>query len=162
MEPMAAEMNWVRAESSESSDDFVRRFREPVYRLALSITSRTDLAEDVAQDALLRGLRHRNKLDDPLSWLRVVTVRRALSLLKQANRREPGRPQSREEGIADSLAVRQTLAKLPAEQQTLLALALAEGWSYGEIASALSIPEGTVASRLHAAKEAFRKKWGDS
>jgi RNA polymerase sigma-70 factor, ECF subfamily len=159
MKQMAAQMDWWRRRSAESSDEFVRRYREPIYRLALSITGRPDLAEDIAQDALLRGLRHQNRLDDPLTWLRVVTVRRAMSALKE--RRNP-QEQSPENGkdAAESIAVRQTLAAMPADQQTLLALSVGEGWTYAEIADALEIPIGTVGSRIHAAKEAFRKKWG--
>ena len=153
------EMDWIRARSSESSDDFVRRYREPVYRLALSITGRPDLAEDVAQETLLRGLKHRSELEDPLTWLRVVAVRRAMSALKHANRREPV-PVAHTQEPVESLAVRQALAALPPEQQTLLALSIGEGWSYAEIADALQIPAGTVGSRIHTAKEAFRKKWG--
>jgi RNA polymerase sigma-70 factor (ECF subfamily) len=152
-------MDWMRAKSSESSDDFVRRYREPVYRLALSITGRADLAEDVAQETLLRGLKHRAKLDEPLTWLRVVAVRRAMSALKHASRTEPV-PSRQAQEPTEGLAVRQTLTALPIEQQTLLALSIGEGWSYAEIAEALQIPAGTVASRIHAAKEAFRKKWG--
>lgn len=159
MKPMAAEMEWVRGGATDGSDDFVRRFREPVFRLALSITGRADLAEDIAQDTLLRALKHRRTLDDPLPWLRVVTVRRAMSALKAAQA-----PIRLDEGsqtdVDSSLAVKQTLAALPAEQQALLALAIGEGWSYAEIADVLQIPEGTVASRLHTAKEAFRRKWG--
>jgi RNA polymerase sigma-70 factor, ECF subfamily len=161
MEPMATEMDWTRTQVSDTSDDFVRRYREPVYRLALAITSRPDLAEDVAQDALLRGLTHRHKLADPLTWLRVVTVRRALTALKGTRMQKVTNEDEYSVDIAGNLAVRQTLHKLPADQQALLALSIGEGWSYSEIAGALSIPEGTVASRLHAAKEAFRKKWGN-
>lgn len=159
MEPIAAPMDWILSRSSQSSDDFVREHREGLYRLALSITGRPDLAEDAAQEALLRGLKHRSKLEDPGKWLRVVVARRALTLLKGSRAQEvllvasARRPE-------EAIAVAQTLSKLSAEHRTLLALSLGEGWTYDEIAEALRIPAGTVASRLHAAKEAFRKHWG--
>jgi RNA polymerase sigma-70 factor (ECF subfamily) len=160
MKQMAAQMDWWRRRSADNSDEFVRRYREPVYRLALAIIGRPEVAEDVAQDSLLRGLRHQESLEDPLTWLRVATVRRALSALKSARPDiSESEPSSRPDA-AEAIAVRQTLAALPPDQQTILALALGEGWSYGEIAEALEIPIGTVGSRIHAAKEAFRKKWG--
>lgn len=161
MEPMAAEMDWAQRRPATSSDEFVRLYREPIFRLALSITGRPDLAEDVVQETLLRGLKNIRKMQDPLAWLRVAAVRRSMSLLRKHARQEPvaGSP-----GVSDpllNLAVRQTLSKLTPEQQTLLALCVGEGWSYAEIGTTLAIPEGTVASRLHAAKEAFRNKWGN-
>jgi RNA polymerase sigma-70 factor, ECF subfamily len=156
---MTAQMDWWRRRSAENSDEFVRRYREPIFRLALTITGRADLAEDITQDALLRGLRHQKNLEDPLSWLRVVTVRRAMSALRSTRRHEEPNLGNRPD-TDEVIAVRQTLAAMPPDQQTILALSLGEGWSYAEIADALEIPIGTVGSRVHAAKEAFRKKWG--
>lgn len=117
------------------------------------------MAEDVTQETLLRGLRHRRGLQDPLAWLRLVTVRRAMSHLRREGRREIGITDLSDSDPSESLAVRQTLSRLTLEQQAILALTVGEGWSYAEVAEALRIPVGTVASRLNAAKEAFRKKW---
>ncbi len=152
-------MDWIHPRSSQSSDDFVREYRELVFRVALAVTGRRDLAEDVTQETLLRGLKHQRKLEDPARWLKVVAAKRALTLLKQKPHAEIAErdPATRPE---ESIAVAQTLAKLSPEHQTILALSISGGWSYEEIAEALGIPAGTVASRLHAAKEAFRKHWG--
>jgi len=60
------------------------------------------------------------------------------------------------------LAVRQALARLEPEQRALLALATGEGLSYREISETLGVPEGTVGSRLHAAKAAFKRVWEES
>ena len=49
--------------------------------------------------------------------------------------------------------------KLPAEQRTLLWLREVEGQSYAELAEILEIPEGTVRSRLFAARKALRQIW---
>ena len=57
------------------------------------------------------------------------------------------------------IQVARTLQRLKPDQRALLALALGEGLSYRETAAALSIPEGTVSSRLNTAKVAFRKLW---
>ena len=59
----------------------------------------------------------------------------------------------------ERLAVFETLRKLDPEQRALLGMALNQGLSYREIGEALDIPEGTVASRLNAAKKAFQRKW---
>jgi RNA polymerase sigma-70 factor (ECF subfamily) len=51
------------------------------------------------------------------------------------------------------------LDRLPEEQRLLLWLREVEGQSYAELAEILSIPVGTVRSRLFAAREALRRIW---
>jgi RNA polymerase sigma-70 factor (ECF subfamily) len=62
-------------------------------------------------------------------------------------------------GIADddALSARQLLRTLPDEQRTVFVLFELEGMSGDEIAEALTIPVGTVRSRLRLAREAFRR-----
>jgi len=52
--------------------------------------------------------------------------------------------------------------KLPVEQRTILWLREVEGQSYSELAHILGIPEGTVRSRLFAARKALRRIWHDA
>lgn len=136
-----------------------------LFRLALAILGTRDAAEDAAQEALFRATRSRAKLaeaDDPRAWLRRVLVRCALDIL--ATRPTP--PVSVDAHRANSLerevAIRHALSRLASEDRALLALAHMEGLSYNELSEALGIPTGTVGSRLHAAREAFRKEWGDA
>jgi RNA polymerase sigma-70 factor (ECF subfamily) len=51
------------------------------------------------------------------------------------------------------------LRRLPADAQVVLNLYYLEGFGLAEIAGILGIPEGTVKSRLHAARVEFRKRW---
>jgi len=51
------------------------------------------------------------------------------------------------------------LARLPPSQRTVLVLRTREGLSEREIATILGIPAGTVKSRLHRARAAFREMW---
>ena len=50
-------------------------------------------------------------------------------------------------------ALERALSRLPDEQRTVLVLREVEGLTYREIAEALSIPAGTVMSRLARARE---------
>jgi RNA polymerase sigma-70 factor (ECF subfamily) len=59
----------------------------------------------------------------------------------------------------EMLAVFEVLKRLTPEHRALLGMAINQGLSYREISEALDIPEGTVASRLSAAKKAFQRKW---
>lgn len=151
-------LGWEREESEK--DALVRRNRDHIFLIAVKVTGRRDLAEDITQDVCLRLVKNARKIapDDVDAWVRRTTVRRCLSALGKR-----GHDQEIESAHAgdptQDIAVRQTLARLRPEARTLLGLALGLGYSYEEIAEALQIPVGTVASRLHTAKQAFRDAW---
>jgi len=138
-------------------------YREFVFRCALAICGEPESAEDVSQEVLLIVLKSAGKiakLDSPLAWIRRVTVRCATRHLKRhrpvvAVREAVENPDS----ASEALAVYETLRRLSPEDRALLGMALHQGLSYREIGDALGIPEGTVASRLNAAKKAFQKEW---
>lgn len=142
--------------------DFLRDARPWAYRLALAVVGTPDLAEDVAQEAMVRAWRAQGTLaraTDMRAWLRRVVVRQAVTAL--GRRRTVELPETAAPNLEPSLHVRAILSTLPPEARALLALAYFEGLTYAELAAALEIPEGTVASRLHAARAAFRAAWGE-
>ncbi len=96
------------------------------------------------------------------AWLNTIAVRQALTTLEKAQRTRAASSIERvhHPELDLRLCVESTLDRLSPEHRTLLALCVGEGWSYAEVAEALEVPAGTVASRLHAAKEAFRRAWG--
>jgi RNA polymerase sigma-70 factor (ECF subfamily) len=147
--------------TSEEIDLLLRDVRPWLYRLALAITTRPDVAEDVAQEALIRASRSRQKLmavDEPRAWLRTIVVRCALTAISKTPVESPV-SQRISADPTDRLAVQQVLSRLETAERVILALVHFEGLSYAEIADALEIPVGTVASRLHNAREAFRAEW---
>jgi RNA polymerase sigma-70 factor (ECF subfamily) len=142
--------------------DFLRDIRPWAYRLALAVVGSPEAAEDVAQEAMVRAWRAQGTLaraDDMRAWLRKVVVRQAITALKKHRFAEL--PEMAAPDQEPSMQVRSILATLPPETRALLALAYFEGLSYTELAETLGIPEGTVGSRLHTAKAAFRAQWGD-
>jgi RNA polymerase sigma factor (sigma-70 family) len=60
------------------------------------------------------------------------------------------------EGLVD---IDDALMHLPVSQRVVLVLRTQEGLSEQEIATTLGIPTGTVKSRLHRARAAFREVW---
>jgi RNA polymerase sigma-70 factor (ECF subfamily) len=94
-------------------------------------------------------------------FLKRTVVRCAIDILRIRRRTEPHQDTGGREADSHGIAVRQALKNLKPDQQAILALSIGEGWSYAEIAEALKIPQGTVGSRIHAAKEAFRREWGE-
>jgi RNA polymerase sigma-70 factor, ECF subfamily len=152
---------WSAKRTAEEVEDVLQEARPWLYRLALSIVGSADAAEDIAQNTLLRAARSRRKLrqvDDLRAWLRRVLVRCAMDELKR-RKNEALSDFPQESDPTSSLAVRQVLARLAPGDRAMLALAHFDGLSYEEIAQALEIPVGTVGSRLHSAREAFRREW---
>ncbi len=56
----------------------------------------------------------------------------------------------------DLLDIEKALAKLPVEQREVILLVGIEQMGYGEVATALDVPIGTVMSRLSRARERLR------
>ena len=133
-----------------------------VHRLCARIAPAA--ADDATQEALLavfRGLPSLNAPEAIMTWVRSVTVRTAMRLARQPDQEvadplpaDPLAPSV--EGLAD---IDDALARLPLSQRAVLVLRAREGLSEQEIAATLGIPAGTVKSRLHRARAAFREMW---
>ena len=61
--------------------------------------------------------------------------------------------------MENRVVIEKLLAQLPAELRTTLVLREMEQLSYEEVAEVMHVPIGTVRSRLHTARERFRKLW---
>jgi len=120
--------------------------------------------EDALQETLIIVLRNLPALRDPAAWrawVRRIAVRESLRMVRD-NREVTMRDLP--EAIASSdldtaLDVRDTLRKLPAQQRAVLVLRNLEDLSEQETAEVLGVPEGTVKSRLHRARQGFRDRW---
>jgi RNA polymerase sigma-70 factor (ECF subfamily) len=165
----------ARARGGDRSawDELARQYRRPAYLLALQLLGDPDDALDVAQDALLRFFTklHRFRDERPVRpWLLAIVRNRARDLLrrKRVRRAEPllsdeetYRPELVDpgDGPEDDFAQRQLrrelwqrLAAMPAAHREILVLRDYQDLSYAEIAQVLTIPIGTVMSRLHRAR----------
>jgi RNA polymerase sigma-70 factor (ECF subfamily) len=134
-----------------------------VRRLCTRIAPAT--ADDATQEALLaifRGLPSLRAPEAIMTWARAVTIRTAIRLARRQgldisadgtriDRRAPSA-----EGLVD---IDDVLARLPVAQRVVLVLRARDGLSEQEIAATLGIATGTVKSRLHRARAAFRKEW---
>lgn len=133
------------------------------------LRSRED-AEEVVQEALLRGWRHaescRNRRN-PTSWLMTITRRECARLgRRRCERREAGleacgeRADGRDptETVDSAVDLRKEVARLPNEEQRLLELRYVKQLTQVEVAEELGWPEGTVKTRLHRVRKRLRTK----
>ena len=136
-------------------------------RFAYGLTGNMADGDDLLQSACLRALdraeqwRPGTRLD---SWMYRILQNLWIDQIRAGRRREiaidedvmaaiPGGDQAREmEAKLGLAAVRREVAKLPAEQRTVLLLVSIEGASYKDAAEILDIPIGTVMSRLSRAR----------
>ncbi len=151
------------AKEQDLVEEFLNRYRDSSFRIALRILGNQDSAEDVAQEALIRAFKSWDRLSNvkrQAAWVRKTVVRCALNTVERTPRNEALSEHAPSNNCqTDAVLVQEVLNTLPSEQRVLLGLAMGEELSYREIAEALDIPMGTVASRIHAAKLAFRHAW---
>lgn len=123
------------------------------------------LAGDVAQEAFLYLLRRLPELDfrGRLETFLYPVVKHLAAAARRRERR-PGSDEAREppEPVAPAPAAEDedlaaALAALSEVQREVVLLRFADGFALEEIAEVLSIPLGTVKSRLHQALEALRR-----
>jgi RNA polymerase sigma factor (sigma-70 family) len=122
--------------------------------------------DDATQEALVIAFRRLGSLRDPSAlraWLRTVAVRESLSAVRAERKKVPhedtGSIASPDPGPALGIELRESLGELSPEQRAVLVLRDLEGLPEREIAPLLRIAPGTVKSRLHRARERFRRGW---
>ena len=151
--------------------ELVRRYRGPVFRLAVSILGQefAPEAEDVAQDVMLRvhhSLRSFRGEAKFGSWIYRIAFNQALNVKARVRYRAPhvsdqvlATAPSQDRGPYDQLqderrqrAVLACVGELPEVYQSALRLHYWLGASMSEIAVMLDAPENTVKSYLHRAR----------
>jgi len=121
-------------------------------------------AEDVAQETFAAIWQHPNGFDPQRGTLRSYVFGAGRKRAAEWWRRQKPQSHFTTEPVEGCKSETQSLIgnafeKLPVEQRTLLWLREVEGQSYAELAEILEIPEGTVRSRLFAARKALRQIW---
>lgn len=175
--PDRALLSLAREGEREAREELARRVRRPVYLLALQLTGRPEVARDVTQDCMLRFFQHidRFDLDRPLEpWLYQIVRNRVRDIWRRERLRrheslealrEAGRPDEAdhragpvEDAERHQLQQRvwRALGELSEAHKEILVLRDYQDLSYREIAEVLKIPQGTVMSRLHAARRNLR------
>ena len=125
-----------------------------------------DAAEDATQEALVAIFRNLPSLRDAIAlraWARRIAVREALRAAGH-RRSVPVDPATLESALAApeptaGVDVRSVLASLDPVHRAVLVLRHLDGLGEEEMAAVLDVAPGTVKSRLHRARAAFRARW---
>ncbi|MGC2201341.1 MAG: RNA polymerase sigma factor [Stellaceae bacterium] len=139
-------------------------------RYARALMRSADRADDLVQETLLRAIAksHLWQLGtDIRAWLFTIMHNQYVNMVRKAMRDEAAvdieQISSSLVATSDPTASQQlreldrALARLPAEQREVILLVGLEGLSYEGAAQVLSVPVGTVRSRLSRGRDALRR-----
>lgn len=159
----------------DAAEAFIRAHQRSLYAYLYRLSGRTDVAEDVAQEAFVRVLTNLDRFDPRFrfsTWL--FTIARRLFLNFREKRRpangsetmgswgsEAGRPEAgvsrAEMGVVARDALQRALMVLSLEQREVMILFHQQDWPIWLIAEHLGMPEGTVKSHLHRGRRRLRE-----
>jgi RNA polymerase sigma-70 factor (ECF subfamily) len=172
----------LRAQSGERGafNALVRKYRHRVMKLSMRYTRNHADAEDAVQNTFLKafgGLQHFRGDAAFYSWLHRIAINSAKTVLSlrardasiftsdirsgddsseiSVARKELDTPEDL--ALTDEIrdAVNTAIEGLSEEQRTAVTLRDFQGFSYSQVASAMSCPVGTVRSRVFRAREAI-------
>ena len=166
----------------------VNRYKDGLYSFLRQFLNRQDLVEDVFQETFLQLFNSRESFDNtrPLRpWLFTIAANKAKDALRKWQRTsaipigtiadsqdlsfdevlntltasEISMPYEELEKNETALRVGRIIMNMPENLREILILAYFNKFSYKQMAEILSIPIGTVKSRLHTAVGRFAKDW---
>ncbi len=171
----------VQAGDLQAYTHLVSKYQDKVFNTCWRIAGNLEDAADITQEALLKALESIGSFRGTsgfYTWLFRIAVNLALTQRRHAARHrqlsidgpaEPGQPAMRQleervphdpqhhAGTAELKGyVAEALRELDDEFQAAVVLRDIEGFSYDEIAEILSVPKGTVKSRIARGRRALR------
>src|SRR5262249_24748529 len=139
-----------------------------LFGIALALTRRRELAEDVLQDAYMRVWRHAASYDPgraaPITWMATIVHNHAIDVLRSQRTQPTGRDDERAALPAEGVGVRDEM-QMPGDRQRafaalksldpmkrrLIVAAYVHGESRSELARRFDVPVGTIKSWLRRA-----------
>ncbi len=155
-------------DESRSFEELALPLLDSLYRYARWLTRNATEAEDLVQEAYLKALRGFDSFragSNIRAWMfrilrnTFLTSRSGLRAesLDEQEMMDAATPESQFFRRVDAQSLRRAIEQLPVEFREVLLLCDVEEMSYKEIAEMLSIPMGTVTSRLIRARQKVRK-----
>lgn len=161
--------------------EFLRRYREPVYRLVRGTIRDSEEALDVTQESFVAAFAALKRFD-PQRPFKLWIARIALNKCRDWARRRAVRafftrampidsafdlasdtasPEAEAGDRAELARIRRAIAQLPAKLREALVLRAIEGMTQAEAAEALGVTEKTVETRLYRARLALSDMLGE-
>jgi RNA polymerase sigma factor (sigma-70 family) len=156
------------AGGTQACETLVRRWAARVLAVCRSRV-RSDAAEDLAQESLLRAVKGIKTLAEPDKfgpWVCGIAHRTCLDWLKSAQRTEtsydamphPPQPAAREADDDSTQELMAEVARLPDPLAETLTLYYAQNYTYAELAALMGVSAATINARLTKARQLLREK----
>jgi RNA polymerase sigma-70 factor (ECF subfamily) len=166
----------------DALDLLLRRHFDRIHAVCRRIAGSTRDADDAAQEAMIRIVRALDRFDGRASfstWSYRIATNAALDELRRRGRRpqlhvvgdedhgsataEPADELAhrRVEGVVDRIAIDAALADLPEDFRVPVVMRDVGDLDYAEIAEALSVPIGTVKSRIARGRRMLLERLGN-
>jgi RNA polymerase sigma-70 factor (ECF subfamily) len=151
----------------------LRRHMDVLYYAALDLSGNSSDAEDLVQEAALKGLRRFDSFQagtDFKAWMMRIVANTYIDLYRRRRREKPAAAEDAVQAMAESEKslrgndlefllpddVERALATLPDEQRAAIVLVDVNGLTSQEAAEALGWPLGTVNSRVYRGRAELR------
>ena len=141
-----------------------QQYKDPVYRLALSMTGSAADAEDVCQTVFLKVLEKQPDLlpGKERAWLFQVTANECRSLWRRLKRRGTvPLDQAAELAAPEEGALLRQVMELSPKDRTVFYLHYFEGGSTQETGALLHISQSAVTTRLLRARQRLKEQMGE-
>lgn len=170
----------------DAFEELMRKHQKRVFNIAYRMVGNYEEASDIAQETFISAYRGIEKFKEKSrfsTWLHTITINTAKNRLIQLKNRQareaysiddpidtpdgkmPVEPTSNDPSILERLEVREVAEKvqicidsLEPEFKEVIVLRDIQGLTYGEIADVLTVPEGTVKSRLFRARDSLKER----
>jgi RNA polymerase sigma-70 factor (ECF subfamily) len=170
-QPAEDELLAIRCQLGEPAafDDLIARWHAPLWSFVRRLVGEDDAAKEIFQDVWVRVIRGIPNLRDGSklrAWLFGIARRTLMDRLRQQYARSPTIDIEIDELAADPSAsdeaeelqqLEQALGELPILEREVVTLFYLQELSLNEVADALSVPVGTVKSRLFRARRLLRQ-----
>jgi len=164
----------AKAGDGRAMEGLIRAHQDALYAFMLRMSGRPDVAEDIVQEAFVRVLKNLDRFDSRFrfsTWLFTIAKRLYVNSIQKHrpsyDTDAVGNWQGAQHGPSHDLAHRETLnnarqlidvalGQLGPQQREIILLFHQQNWPITEIALYLNMPEGTIKSHLHRARNRMK------
>ena len=143
-----------------SFEEIVEEYYRDIYKLAFIMMKDRNSAEDVTQETFLKAKRYLNNFKNTSSiktWLYRIAMNEVKNFIKRSEKFRNAKPRYTSSTKDDFSDIRNAMEQLDRQSYEVLFFKYFKNLTDKEIAFILNIPEGTVKSRLHSAKEKLKE-----
>ena len=149
-------------------------YSDALFGVILRIVNQEALAEEILQDTFLKIWKYRESYDESkgrfFTWMLNIARNTAIDQTRLKSFSQKNQEldnvvsiidsRDQENFNVDAIGIRELIEKLPEEHRSIIDLVYFKGFTHIEAAEALSIPLGTLKTRLRLAIVQLRKTFG--